>query len=359
MFGSPTIADVNAGEIAAAYAAGFITAAEAITAAYCRGLAVAGNKRSGIMLAVGLGYDDIEPYLEDFRFGVKVAAINSPQSVTLSGDTPSIMEIFDTLQCQGVFCRFLQTGRNAYHSHHMIAVGQQYEEILSKSMDELKNQGLIKSEDCYRKLGWFSSTTPDKSLSRTTVGPQYWRKNLQLPVLFSRAITDMLTSTEHRVDVLVEIGPHPALKTPLRQISTALGKDMPDFYFPTLKREEDGMRNILTLCGQLFCMNAPIDLTRVNAVDLMDEKGPCYLHGSVCIDLPRYSYSYGPIIYHENRIYREFRLRKHLRHDILGARQAGHAKFRPAWRNVLRLRDVPWFSHHKVCAYPDLWTETC
>jgi acyl transferase domain-containing protein len=75
----------SAGEIAAAYAAGALSAAEAITIAYHRGQTVKraeGTGRGG-MVAVSLGRQQASRFLVD---GVTIACENSPKSVTLSGD---------------------------------------------------------------------------------------------------------------------------------------------------------------------------------------------------------------------------------------------------------------------------------
>ena len=85
-----SVAGHSSGEIAAAYASGRITAAEAIVAAYYRGQAVSKNTQEGAMLAVGLSSDDVIKYLEGRESEVKVAAINSPSSVTLSGEANAI-----------------------------------------------------------------------------------------------------------------------------------------------------------------------------------------------------------------------------------------------------------------------------
>ncbi|KAI0535679.1 hypothetical protein GGR58DRAFT_503995 [Xylaria digitata] len=69
----------SSGEIAAAYASGRITAAEAITAAYFRGHAVSRNSTNGAMLAVSLGPKEAAEYLIEYE-GVEIAAINSPGS---------------------------------------------------------------------------------------------------------------------------------------------------------------------------------------------------------------------------------------------------------------------------------------
>lgn len=42
------------------------------------------------------------------------------------------------------------------------------------------------------------------------------------------------------------------------------------------------------------------------------------------------------------------RFRKFPHHEILGSRILDGNDLKPTWRNVLRLKDVPWMSHHKV-----------
>jgi acyl transferase domain-containing protein/NADPH:quinone reductase-like Zn-dependent oxidoreductase len=338
----------SSGEIAAAYSAGRVSFSEAITIAYCRGLAVADNKRSGLMLAVGLGRDDVEQYLDNFKFSVRIAAVNSPESVTLSGDTVSVMELYEIFLAQGVFAKLLQTGRNAYHSHHMAPIGDTYVDLLDKALEELNTNAGIISSSRLHKAEWFSSAIPDKLGHGVELESDYWRHNLQATVQFSKAVQNMMASETASVDVLLEVGPHSALKSPLRQILAHMSKEFS--YLPSLRRHEDGMRNILDLCGNLFCLDAQIDLALANSVDDVDDYGNLlvYQHGSTCVDLPKYMYNYGPILYRENRLSKENRLRKHLKHDILGSQQLGASRLRPSWRNVLRAKDVPWLNHHKL-----------
>lgn len=77
----------SSGELAAAYASGAITSAEAITAAFYRGLVTKQQTRPGAMAAVGFGRKDVASYLTD---GVTIACENSPESTTLSGDADKV-----------------------------------------------------------------------------------------------------------------------------------------------------------------------------------------------------------------------------------------------------------------------------
>ena len=109
----------SSGEIGAAYAAGRLSAPEAIVAAYFRGLAVKTAAGSGTMLAVGVGASEVRQYIPgSVANGVTIACENAPNSVTLSGSFDDINETKKSLNEAGVFARELKTGR-AYHSPQM------------------------------------------------------------------------------------------------------------------------------------------------------------------------------------------------------------------------------------------------
>ncbi|KAK4194563.1 hypothetical protein QBC40DRAFT_319083 [Triangularia verruculosa] len=346
------VAGHSSGEIAAAYAAGRITAAEAIVAAYLRGQAVSRNKQTGAMLAVGLGFDDVVRYLDGKEEEVKVAAINSPGSVTLSGEEPTIDSISAAMTADGVFNRKLKTGGNAYHSHHMLPIGREYVDLLAEGTQHLRSIGLGPTEDGsrYQPILWVSSVTPSKSTSGLCGDNlvSYWRANLESPVRFSEAVAGLVQNTDEiPIHALVEIGPHPALKSPLEQILKAAGVKNVGYAGSTLKRGEGAQMTMLQLAGSLFTMNSSLDLAAVNAVDSKD--GTTDLeHGITCVDLPPYQYTYGGVNYHESRASKEYRYRSILRHDLLGSMVAGNAKLRPQWRNITRLKDVPWLGDHRL-----------
>ncbi|EPS35535.1 hypothetical protein H072_11029 [Dactylellina haptotyla CBS 200.50] len=122
----------SSGEIAAAFAAGFISLAQAITIAYYRGYVVDGNAFDGAMIAAGLSEEEADSMIEELHLvgQIRVACINSPTSVTISGDNSAIDIILQELQKKNLFGRKLQTQGRAYHSHHMLQFGDKYEELL-------------------------------------------------------------------------------------------------------------------------------------------------------------------------------------------------------------------------------------
>lgn len=104
----------SSGEIAGAYAAGALTAAEAISCAYYRGFITKYQTRKGGMAAVSLGRDAVAPYLSE---GVIIACENSPKSVTLSGDMDALEKAISAIKTSdpATFTRLLSVDM-AYHS---------------------------------------------------------------------------------------------------------------------------------------------------------------------------------------------------------------------------------------------------
>ncbi|KAL9011376.1 MAG: hypothetical protein Q9173_003774, partial [Seirophora scorigena] len=342
----------SSGEIAAAYAAGVHTAEEAIIMAYYRGKILATHTTPGRMLAVGLGPEQVSRYLENKK--VVIAAVNSPSGVTLSGDEDAVEELKQVFDKEKTFARIVQTGGKAYHSHHMAPLGEKYETLTRAALRTVS--GDIAQGTRKEPALWVSSVDPSTPQTTETLTPAYWRKNLESAVLFSPAVETLAKQPNLDLDLLVEIGPHAALAGPLRQIRADLDKQAQARLAPCLgsiNRGDDGFKNMLKLAGNLFVRNVPVNLTAVNSADEVSDKGVVAPQiGTIIADLPNYQFHYGPPIYYESRLNKEWRLRKHLRHDILGAKQPGCAKGRPVWRNMLRLKDVPWLDDHKLLPAP-------
>nr|POE53236.1 hybrid pks-nrps synthetase [Quercus suber] len=114
----------SSGEIAAAYVAQALTAREAITTAYYRGLVAAKQLRPGAMAAVNMGLSDLQPYLID---NVTAACDNSSTSVTISGDKDAMRAMLQALQQArpDISVTLLQVDR-AYYSPHMSEIADEY-----------------------------------------------------------------------------------------------------------------------------------------------------------------------------------------------------------------------------------------
>ncbi len=119
-----TVVGHSSGEIAAAYAAGILSASDAMRVAYYRGfhlnLTQGPEGKQGAMMAAGMTFDDAQELcrLDDFNGRLCVAASNSSNSVTLSGDVDAIEEAKEVLEAEEKFTRRLKVDK-AYHSSHV------------------------------------------------------------------------------------------------------------------------------------------------------------------------------------------------------------------------------------------------
>lgn len=107
----------SSGEIGAAYAAGHLSASDAIRIAYYRGVhlesAQGRDGEAGAMIAVGTSYEDAQRIcnLDEFRGKVCVAASNSASSITISGDAAAVEGIKAIFQGDKKFARVLKVNK--------------------------------------------------------------------------------------------------------------------------------------------------------------------------------------------------------------------------------------------------------
>ncbi|KAM5467173.1 Type I Iterative PKS [Microsporum ferrugineum] len=324
---SATVIGHSSGEIAAAYTSGAITMESAIIISYYRGqlaksaLKIKGEVRGG-MAAVGLGPEEVKRFLTN---GVVIACENSPQSVTLSGDSDKLDKVLTEIQStdEDIFCRRLRVGI-AYHSHHMQSLAELY-------------HNLIKPHITFRNtmIPLRSSVTGKTVIEPSQLDAGYWVQNLLSPVLFSAAVATVFNGNDAST-TFIEIGPHSALSGPLRQIFDS-HKPKPDaIYIPTLIRGDDQVTSLLAAAGRVYLKGSPILFSAIN--------GP----GTVLTDLPTYPWQHSQKYWDESRISQRWRNRQHPHHEILGSRVYESSDLEPTWRNLLRVENTPWIWDHRL-----------
>ncbi|KAK8034603.1 polyketide synthase [Apiospora rasikravindrae] len=334
----------SSGEIAAAYAAGLVSASHAIVLAYLRGKVVRDINTDGAMMAVGLGAEAVEPYLAPYHGQITVACHNSPAGVTLSGDASAIKKLETELTDRKIFARAVRTSGKAYHSAHMAPAAERYEQLFQQAKEQMLPFDLPLATDA--KM--VSSVTNAVLQPDQAVDEVYFSQNLRSPVLFNQAVQTIMTSSEFaNVDMLIEVGPHSAMGGPIRQIKSVMGNAKVE-YLPTLVRGEDSAVRMLMLAGELFLRNYPLDIDRVTSVEESLDSGKVVCkRGDLIVDLPPYQWS-RKCYWAENRQSVEHRAPKYARHDLLGALVPGASPVEPTWRNFLRIRDVPWLKDHSL-----------
>ncbi|CAI7674872.1 unnamed protein product [Penicillium manginii] len=331
----------SSGEIAAAFAAGYLTAADAIRAAYLRGVfcSNSGYQREGAMLAVGLSMNEATLLCEEVSSlssgQINVAASNSPESVTLSGDREAILLADQQLKDRGVFCRLLHVS-TAYHSHHMQACAQPY-------LDGLRSCNI--QVQAPTSTTWYSSVQGGQPVDGTTVmqdlAGEYWVENLTSPVLFSQALTAAISAT--KPSLIVEIGPHPALKGPsLQTIASLESTQVP--YTGVSARGVGALESMAGAIGEIWAQIGPQAINPRQYMAVLHPQVPL----SVVAGLPLYPFDHRTEYGYETRKANGWLHKRNSPHPLLGSLSEDLGDGELRWAQNLSPSRVPWLDGHRI-----------
>ena len=341
----------SSGEIAAAYATGAISRESAWKIAYYRGnvaswLSNSSQKRQG-MLAVALSQAEVTKYLESSAFKTSflaVACINSPKSVTVAGNSAALDALKAQLDQESVFARRLKVNV-AYHTEYMQNASGMYASLLGSI-------AIPKQSNSSEPI-MISSVTGQRIESRELCDPQYWVRNMTSPVKFLDAISIVCTTagaaprklrsrrSNMEVDYFLEIGPHAALRGPIRETFHATRTNGILNYSSSLMRGQSAAISAVKAAGELFCAGAPTLISRVNSISSESNV-------KTLVDLPKYPFDHSKLYWQESRISKDFRFRDQPYHELLGNRAMDWNPSEARWRNILATNENPWMLDHKV-----------
>lgn len=333
----------SSGEIAAAFAAGFISGTDAIRIAYYRGLhsklaQSPNNGQKGGMVATGLSYQEAIELCEheDLVGRITVAAANSGNSVTISGDLDALEEVQLILEDEETFCRALRVDK-AYHSHHMNPASEPF----LKSVNACRVQIKTSPEGAPT---WYSSVHGGTVVEASdALKASYWNENLLQPVLFYQSLAAALQAGPS-FDTVVEVGPHPALKGPATDvIKETLSKEL--YYTGTLVRGKNDVESLATALGFLWTTSG------ASAVDFAGHQKSLYGDSAsltILRDLPTYPWNHDRVLWTESRGTKLWRQQEGKFHDILGTRIADGTEEEWRWKNLLHPKELPWVTDHAL-----------
>uniref|UniRef100_H3D808 Ketosynthase family 3 (KS3) domain-containing protein n=1 Tax=Tetraodon nigroviridis TaxID=99883 RepID=H3D808_TETNG len=203
----------SVGEVAAAHCSGLLSLEDAVKVLHLR--STFQNKVTGgkMLLVSNVSVEEVLETLPEFSGRVCVAAFNSPQSCTLSGDADAVDSLREKLRVvfseRSLFLHELDVPA-AYHSHMMDPILDDIE----KSIDLLRAEN--KQCELYSTVTGRSYSDGDFSTGR------YWARNIREPVLFEQTLHAAANDAKARRDVVfVEISPRRALH---RNIQETLGE---------------------------------------------------------------------------------------------------------------------------------------
>ena len=293
------------------------------------------------MLAAGLTEGEAKAYLDTVTDGTAViGCVNSPTSVTISGDDHVLTYLEGAIQKDSKFARKLRVSV-AYHSPHMQVVAD----------DFLQSMGSVETLEKF-SIPMFSSVTEKVVSKPKELDAAYWVKNMVSAVRFSGAVTSLLShspGSEQRRrkpvawSAVVEIGPHETLKGPLTQIMAAVDKKLSSSvtYGSLVKRKQNAEVTAMETAGLLWCLGHSVNLGRVNC----EESDQSF---RTLVDLPPYPWQHTRGFWHEPPASSATRMQNKPRTDLLGVPVDNQNALEPRWRNYLRLPENPWMEDHAI-----------
>ncbi|KAK9916399.1 hypothetical protein WJX75_002178 [Coccomyxa subellipsoidea] len=217
----------SAGEIACGYADGGLSREQAVLVAYHRARQwPEGGLAGGLMAATGLSAAAAVEWLERERLkSCVVACNNSPTSTTLSGPKEELQPLLDALKAEGTFVRALSTCEVAYHSPLLDPVLPQ----LSAALEALIPNPKPRSERWVSAAFPAGTEDPKALLCSAAYQVHAFRNRVQ----FTEAAAAI-----PKTAILLEIGPHGVLRSPLRQCRP----EVP--YVATMKKGSDASQTV-------------------------------------------------------------------------------------------------------------------
>jgi NADPH:quinone reductase-like Zn-dependent oxidoreductase/acyl transferase domain-containing protein/SAM-dependent methyltransferase len=351
----------SSGEIAAAYCAGLLCHASAVKVAYFRGLLAhklsqTSNVSYG-MLSVGVSWCQMREELlriqaeqpANGKFDankITISCINSPSNVTVSGPRELLEIVLEDFKTRDVFVRKLKVDLG-YHSPQMNAIAEAY----------LNHLGELRSAHTQDVIRMVSSVTAEPVDKSAVCNASYWVQNMLCPVRFVDAmdLCSKRTAEEkdvHKLDLShesrivtdgwLEVGPHAALKGPLREIFTTTNRnDM--FYASLLLRGKSALHTLLDAVGKLHCHDFKVDLTVMDRLQGARSKLP-----RTITTLPPYPFNHSITYWGNSSQAKTARKRQHPSNDLLGTQVMDWNPLDARWRLIIKKDSMPWIEHHMV-----------
>ncbi|KAJ5260988.1 hypothetical protein N7478_011583 [Penicillium angulare] len=295
----------SSGEIAAAYAADFISAHDAIRIAYYRGL-----RR------------------------VKIAAQNSAASLTLSGDTDAISHAKRVFEEEKKFTRLLVVD-TAYHSHHMLQCNERY-------IRSLQTCGIQINYSRTTSCTWYSSVKHGERMEpNNSLGDTYWNDNMVNTVLFADAVKG--AANANKLNLALEVGHHPALRGPAVQTLSDLQISLP--YSGALKRKANDLEAFQDALGFIWTHLGPsaVDFQTCEKLMYPGSEAP-----SLVINLPIYQWDHSRAYWYQSRLSKKIETRGHAFHELLGVPSPNNTDRDLRWTNFLKSNEIPWLDGHQL-----------
>ncbi|MFG2052917.1 SDR family NAD(P)-dependent oxidoreductase [Micromonospora sp. NPDC048930] len=185
------------GEISAAHLAGLLSLDDAALLVTTRARLMNSVTTPGAMIALQASRDEAEALIAGHT-GVTIAAVNTPQTVVISGDRDVCERLAAQWRERGRKATALQVS-HAFHSPHMAAIADDFRAVAAGLTYQAPTLPVV------------SNITGQLATTDQLTDPDYWTRHILAPVHYADGITTL--HDQHGVRTFVELGPDATLTT--------------------------------------------------------------------------------------------------------------------------------------------------
>lgn len=226
------------GEDVAGCVAGVFNLADALSLIAARGRLMQALPENGGMRLIFADEARVREAVDRTKNEVAIAAVNGPQSVTISGSTDALQRIADAFTAEGIKSRPI-TASHGFHSALMDPVLEPLEAVASR---------IAFNEP---RIGFVSNITGALVGDGEVSSPAYWTRHVRDTVQFARGVQTLF---DRGYRIFVEIGPSSTLTALGRQCIPTGGA-----WLPTLKKGRGDWEQMLETLSELYVRGAGID----------------------------------------------------------------------------------------------------
>ncbi|MDJ0634241.1 MAG: alpha/beta fold hydrolase [Xenococcaceae cyanobacterium MO_188.B29] len=228
----------SVGEYVAATIAGVFSLEDGLKLIAERGKLMQGLPQTGEMVAVFAELDTVTKAILPWENKVSIAAINSPQSIVISGEEIALAKVIKNLESQGIKTKKLNVS-HAFHSPLMQPILAEFGQIAEQINYSVPQISIV-------------SNVTGKLVTEAITKAQYWVEHIIAPVKFAQG---MELLEQEKCNIFLEIGAKPILLGMGRQcLPKAKG-----LWLPSLRSGKQDWQQIFSSLASLYVRGIEID----------------------------------------------------------------------------------------------------
>ena len=232
----------SVGEYVAATIAGVFSLEDALKLVAMRGKLMQNLPQIGDMYAVFSDEATIQSIIEPFE-NIAIAAINTSQSIVISGETKAVAEVVSKLDVLGIKSKQLKVS-HAFHSPLMQPIIEEFRQVAESVEYHLPQARLI-------------SNVTGAAATESIATADYWVNHIVAPVRFA----DGMATSQRECNVFLEIGSKPILIGMGRSNLSLEGKE--SIWLPSLRPRKKDWQQVLQSLSVLYVRGTNIDWQNV------------------------------------------------------------------------------------------------